>query len=109
MSSNGWAPPRAFVSGLRTAATRSAIAARLARVGLEVVARNVARAITGKGKPASFDGYGECFIETGDGKAGFGRGNFYAEPLPSVKLEKVGRRWHWGKVLFEKRWLRQWF
>jgi len=75
----------------------------------EVVARNIARAITGKGKPASFDGYGECFIETGDGRAGFGRGNFYAEPLPEVKLKNVGRRWHWGKVLFEKRWLRQWF
>jgi len=75
----------------------------------EVVARNIVRAITGKGKPATFDGYGECFIETGDGKAGFGRGNFYAEPLPDVKLKNVGRRWHWGKVLFEKRWLRQWF
>jgi sulfide:quinone oxidoreductase len=74
----------------------------------EVVAQNIARAITGKGTPASFDGYGGCFIETGDGKAGFGRGNFYAEPLPDVKLKKVGRRWHWGKVLFEKRWLRQW-
>jgi sulfide:quinone oxidoreductase len=75
----------------------------------EVVARNIVRAITGKGKPATFDGYGECFIETGDGKAGFGRGNFYAEPLPDVKLKKVGRRWHWGKVLFEQRWLRHWF
>jgi sulfide:quinone oxidoreductase len=75
----------------------------------EVVARNVARAITGKGQPAAFDGFGECFVETGDGKAGFGRGNFYAEPLPSVKLENPARRWHWGKVLFEKRWLRQWF
>lgn len=75
----------------------------------EVVAKNIARAISGKGKPATFDGYGECFIETGDGKAGFGRGNFYTEPLPDVTLKNVGRRWHWGKVLFEKRWLRQWF
>jgi len=46
----------------------------------EVVARNIVRAITGRGRPASFDGYGECFIETGDGKTGFGRGNFYAQP-----------------------------
>jgi sulfide:quinone oxidoreductase len=75
----------------------------------EVVARNIARAITGKGRAATFDGFGECFIETGDGKAGFGRGNFYAEPLPEVELKKVGRRWHWGKILFEKRWLRHWF
>ena len=40
----------------------------------------------GKGKPVQFNGEGECFIETGDGKAGFGRGNFYGEPLPQVKM-----------------------
>jgi sulfide:quinone oxidoreductase len=75
----------------------------------EVVAANIARAITGRGKPRRFDGHGACFIETGDGKAGFGRGNFYSEPVPEVKLYKVGRRWHAGKVLFEKDWLRRWF
>jgi sulfide:quinone oxidoreductase len=75
----------------------------------EVVAANIAHAITGKGRPKRFDGHGDCFIETGDGKAGFGRGNFYAEPVPEVKLHNVGRRWHAGKVLFEKDWLRRWF
>jgi sulfide:quinone oxidoreductase len=74
-----------------------------------VVARNIARAITGKGKSASFDGEGECFIETGDGKAGFGKGNFYAEPVPQVKIHSPARRWHAAKVLFEKDWLRRWF
>src|SRR5574341_146488 len=52
----------------------------------EAVAKNIARAIVDKGKPTAFDGEGECFIETGDGRAGFGKGNFYAEPLPQVKL-----------------------
>jgi sulfide:quinone oxidoreductase len=75
----------------------------------EVVARNIARAITGKGKPASFSGKGDCFIETGDGKAGFGKGDFYAEPLPQVKIHPPGRRWHAAKVLFERDWLRRWF
>lgn len=75
----------------------------------EVVAKNIARAIAGKGKPASFDGEGECFIETGDGKAGFGKGNFYAEPVPQVKIHAPGRHWHAAKVLFEKDWLRRWF
>jgi len=75
----------------------------------EVVAKNIARAITGKGKGASFDGEGDCFIETGDGKAGFGKGNFYAEPVPQVKLHPPGLRWHAAKVLFEKDWLRRWF
>ncbi|MBW2224468.1 MAG: NAD(P)/FAD-dependent oxidoreductase [Deltaproteobacteria bacterium] len=74
-----------------------------------VVAQNIVRSITGKAEPARFDGHGECFIETGDGKAGFGRGNFYSEPLPQIKLHKVGRRWHAGKILFEKDWLRRWF
>lgn len=75
----------------------------------EVVAKNIARAIMDKGKPAAFDGEGECFIETGDGKAGFGKGNFYAEPVPQVKIHPPRRHWHAGKVLFEKDWLRRWF
>ena len=75
----------------------------------EVVVRNIVRAITGKGKAATFDGHGECFIEAGDGKAGFGRGKFFADPVPTMKLYQPGRHWHAGKVLFEKDWLRRWF
>ncbi len=75
----------------------------------KVVARNIAREITGGGDIAQFDGHGECFIETGRGRAGYGEGDFYAEPTPKVDLHPVARRWHLGKVLFEKNWLRQWF
>lgn len=75
----------------------------------EAVAKNIARAITGKGAPVTFDGEGACFVETGDGKAGFGKGNFYAEPVPRVTLHPPGRRWHAAKILFEKDWLRRWF
>jgi sulfide:quinone oxidoreductase len=71
----------------------------------EVVARNIAHAITGKGAPQRFTGHGECFIEIGDGKAGMGAGNFYAEPTPDVALHLPSWRWHVGKVLFEKSWL----
>jgi sulfide:quinone oxidoreductase len=71
----------------------------------DVVARNIARAITGAGAPARFDGHGECFIETGDGKAGYGGGDFYGEPRPLVTLRPPSRRWHLGKVWFEKSWL----
>ena len=46
----------------------------------EIVAKNIARTIAGQGTPQRFNGYGECFIEFGDGKAGWGGGNFYAEP-----------------------------
>ena len=75
----------------------------------EVVAHNIAVAITGKGEARRFEGHGECFVEMGDGKAGFARGNFYAEPAPSVKMYRPGPHWHAAKVLFEKDWLRRWF
>ena len=75
----------------------------------DVVARNIVRSITGAGEPARFDGHGACFIETGDGRAGMGKGNFYAEPVPQVKIHPPGRHWHFAKVLFEKRWLKRWF
>jgi sulfide:quinone oxidoreductase len=75
----------------------------------EVVANNLIHEITGKGAPKTFDGHGECFLETGDGKAGLGRGNFYAEPKPQIKLNKPGRTLHLGKVAFEKYWLFEWF
>lgn len=71
----------------------------------KVVARSIAHAITGQGIPTRFDGNGECFIETGDGKAGFGGGDFYAEPKPLVKLRMPGWRWHLAKVWLEKSWL----
>ena len=71
----------------------------------QVVAKNIAAAITGKPASERFNGYGECFIETGGGRAGFGGGDFYAEPKPAITLRRPGRRWHLGKVLFEKSWL----
>lgn len=75
----------------------------------EVVAQNIVHAITGKGSPATFDGAGQCFIEIGGGKAGVGRGNFYAEPTPVVNLYPPTWRSHAAKVLFEKFWLWKWF
>lgn len=75
----------------------------------EAVAQTIASQITGRGSGGRYEGTGECFIEIGGGKAGFGRGNFYAEPSPRVKLHRPTRYWHAGKVLFEKDWFRRWF
>lgn len=69
------------------------------------VAKNIAAAVKGRPQSARFDGHGECFIEVGDGKAGFGGGDFYAEPKPVVKIHPPARRWHLAKVAFEKSWL----
>jgi len=75
----------------------------------EVVANNIVRTITGQGAPRSFAGYGSCFIETGGARAGFGSGNFYAEPAPKIGLRAPGLLLHMGKVAYEKYWLYRWF
>jgi sulfide:quinone oxidoreductase len=75
----------------------------------EVVANNIVHAITGKGAPRAFEGHGACFIEIGDGRAGFGSGNFLAEPAPQIRLRQPGRLLHLGKVAYEKYWLYRWF
>jgi len=75
----------------------------------EVVARNIASEIAGRGRPRRFDGGGGCFVEVGRGRAAFGAGNFYAAPQPVVRLRSPSRIWHMGKVLLEQQILRQWF
>ncbi|MCC6223996.1 MAG: NAD(P)/FAD-dependent oxidoreductase [Thermoleophilia bacterium] len=75
----------------------------------EVVARRIAAELAGRAPSATFDGHGGCFVELGDGAAAYGSGDFYAEPAPAVRLRSPGRRWHLGKVLFERYWLARWF
>ena len=76
----------------------------------EVVAKNIACAITGgAGAPRSFEGHGACFIETGGKRAGFGSGNFFAVPMPQLRLRAPGYLLHLGKVASEKYWFYRWF
>ncbi|MFA5809513.1 MAG: FAD-dependent oxidoreductase [Thermoleophilia bacterium] len=70
----------------------------------ETVAHGIAASIKGKPQPKPYDGEGFCFVEIGDGSAGFAKGNFYAEPDPAVRARKPSRMLHWGKVAFEKYW-----
>ncbi|MBI2375493.1 MAG: NAD(P)/FAD-dependent oxidoreductase [Deltaproteobacteria bacterium] len=70
-----------------------------------VVAKNIASVMSGRAAVERFNGHGECFIEIGGGKAGFGAGDFYAEPKPLLTVRAPSRRLHVGKVLFEKLWL----
>ncbi|MDO8363968.1 MAG: FAD-dependent oxidoreductase [Actinomycetota bacterium] len=73
-----------------------------------VVADTISASISGAPTPTGFDGHGGCFIETGDGRAAYGAGNFYGDPAPTVALHDPGRRWHWGKVAFEQQVMRRW-
>ena len=74
----------------------------------KVVAQRIADGVEGKMPDAAFDGHGYCWIELGDGRAGFAGGDFYAEPEPKIKLRRPGRPLHWGKVAFEQWWLHHW-
>ena len=75
----------------------------------ETVAHNIAQKITGKTPDKIFHGDGQCFIESGDGKAGYAGGNFYGSPLPVLKMKKPGIFWHWTKVWLEKYWFFKYF
>jgi len=75
----------------------------------EIVAHNIAQKISGKPADKTFNGDGQCFLELGDGKAGYAGGNFYGSPAPIVKMKQPGFIWHWTKVWFEKYWFFKYF
>jgi sulfide:quinone oxidoreductase len=52
----------------------------------EIVASNIASSVLGT-ETRTWDGFGECFIETGSGNAGYGSGSFYALPKPILNLQ----------------------
>ncbi len=70
-----------------------------------LVSRRIAAEVSGRGAPQEFCGDGYCVLEAGEDLAGFASGNFFAEPSPDIRLRRVGRAWHLGKVLFEQWWL----
>lgn len=74
----------------------------------EIVASRILDQLDNRNPKAVFEGQGSCFLETGDGKAGFAKGNFYAQSGPGIKLREPSFFWHWAKVLFEKWWLWHW-
>ena len=74
-----------------------------------VVAKNIASEIKGTFEQKEFDGKGSCFLELGNGVAGFAAGSFFELPHPKVNMKKPSRFWLYLKILFEKYWLRRWF
>jgi len=56
-----------------------------------IVARRIIEDIKGIGSQAEFDGFGFCWIETGNNSAGFASGDFYAEP--GAKSSSRGTGW----------------
>jgi sulfide:quinone oxidoreductase len=70
-----------------------------------VVAQRIAAEISATAVQQNLSGDGYCMLEAGEDLAGFAFGNFFAEPAPEIRLRRVGRAWHLGKVLFERWWL----
>lgn len=121
---SGWIPvdrgtlatkfPRVYAIGDVAGIALTSIGKPLPKAGVfahheaEVVARNIARELTGKGAERRFAGDGACFIETGDGRAAYGSGNFYADPAPQIALRAPSVPLHLAKVLTEKWWLYRW-
>ncbi len=66
--------------------------------------QNIASEVLGR-TGGRWDGYGMCFLETGYGRAGMVRGNFFGEAQPAIAMRKPGRLWHWAKLFVEWRWL----
>lgn len=75
---------------------------------VEVVAHNIAAELRGEPMTKTFDGHGACFLEIGDGRAGFGSGDFYAKPAPAVVMRPPGRLMHWAKAAYERYWMHKW-
>jgi sulfide:quinone oxidoreductase len=71
----------------------------------DVVAKNIVKKIKGVKADEKFCADGYCMLEAGEDLAGFAYGDFFGEPHPQIHLKKIGRKWHIGKVLFEKWWL----
>ncbi|MBS3068010.1 NAD(P)/FAD-dependent oxidoreductase, partial [Candidatus Micrarchaeota archaeon] len=80
----------------------------LAEEEAKVVAHNIIAEINGTEK-ISFNGKGYCFVETGDGKAAYAEGDFFAEPSASVIMQEPSEKFLLEKIEFEKKRLKEWF
>lgn len=74
-----------------------------------VVAKRIASDLAGRESDAAFDGHGACFVELGNGAAGYASGDFYAEGAPRIRMRRPGPHWHLAKVAVERYWMRRWF
>jgi sulfide:quinone oxidoreductase len=72
----------------------------------EIVANNIAASILGT-ETRSWDGFGECFIETGSGKAAYGSGSFYSSPKPVINMQMPSKELRERKDAWGDYWTRR--
>lgn len=83
-------------------------AATFARGEGEVVARAIAAEVSGGAPVGPYAAMGECWVETGDGMAAYGHGDFFGDPTPAVSLEAPSAAAHRAKEAWEREWLERW-
>jgi sulfide:quinone oxidoreductase len=75
----------------------------------ETAAERIADVFAGVEPTAQFSGEGGCYFEVGNGEAMMIKGNFLADPAPTVELTESSKEFYDQKVKFETdRWVR-WF
>lgn len=74
-----------------------------------VVASHIAARLQGGESDTTFDGYGYCFLEVGQGRAMLVEGNFLAQPGPQVSLVDPSADYLAQKHTFESSRLHAWF
>jgi sulfide:quinone oxidoreductase len=72
----------------------------------EIVASNIASSILGT-ETRSWDGFGECFIETGSRHAAYGSGSFYSSPKPVINLQMPSKELRERKDAWGNYWTRR--
>jgi sulfide:quinone oxidoreductase len=72
----------------------------------EIVAFNIASSVLGT-ETRSWDGFGECFIETGSGNAAYGSGSFYSLPKPVINLQIPSKELRERKEVWGKYWTKR--
>lgn len=72
----------------------------------EIVASNISSSVLGT-ETRSWDGFGECFIETGSGNAGYGSGNFYSSPKPVINLQMPSKELRERKDAWGNYWIKR--
>jgi sulfide:quinone oxidoreductase len=72
----------------------------------EIVASNIASSVLGT-ETRSWDGFGECFIETGSGNAAYGSGSFYSSPKPVINLQIPSKELRERKDVWGNYWTRR--
>jgi sulfide:quinone oxidoreductase len=74
----------------------------------KIAAQQILDEIKDRPSSASFSGQGYCFMEVGNGRAGYLAADFYNKDGPSLRLEPPSKEFYEKKLEFERIRLKEW-